>query len=89
MMKSLASIFLEGPTEEYKQWRACSNKRPFTEEYAKSDAARINRKNVRNRDNHRVCAYYCETCFQWHVGGVKGFPQGSCDPSSQGFDHQP
>lgn len=70
-MKSLASIFLSGPTPEYKKWRACSAKRRFTEEYAKKDAERINRKNESRGDNHRVCAYACETCFQWHVGGVK------------------
>lgn len=71
MIKSLKSLFLEGPTEEYKQWRACSNKRPFIEGYAKEDAARINRKNLKKGDNHRVVAYVCEHCFQWHVGGVK------------------
>lgn len=72
MIKSLASMFLEGPTEDYKLWRACTNKRRFTEEYAKSDAARINRKNERNKNNHRVIAYLCEHCSQWHVGGVRG-----------------
>lgn len=71
MMKSLASIFLAGPTPEQKQWRACSAKRRFTEEYARRDAVRINRKNKARGDNHRVVAYECEYCFQWHVGGVR------------------
>lgn len=71
MMKSLASIFLDEHTLEYRKWRSCSAKRRFTEEYAKRDAERINRKNAKHGDNHRVCAYECKECFQWHVGGVR------------------
>lgn len=70
-MKSLASIFLSPPSQEFRQWRACAAKRRFTKANAEKDASRINHKNEKYGDGKKVVAYECENCFQWHVGGIK------------------